>query len=265
MTSSNNTVKHWEGDHYSQNSDFQYTRALSLLETQTFNGNESILDIGCGDGKISVEIARRVSNGRVLAVDYSEDMISYARNTHNLVNLQFEIGDASSITFSREFDIITSFFCLHWVPHKARAMSCIWEALKHEGKAILIMPVRNEQLAHARNSVLERPEWKERFAASVDSTTPLTDTRYKEYAEQAGLTVTFYDRQQEEIIFSSSDKLAGFVRSITAHLAKLSSEDEKALFMSQLMNAYLEIVPPKADGCCSISYDFITLLATKEA
>ena len=254
---------HWQGDQYSQNSDFQFRRALTLLDGIAFHGDEQVLDVGCGDGRISAEIAQRLPQGRVLAVDYSNDMISYAKSNHQLANLRFELGNAAIVSYQQEFNVVTSFFCLQWVVDKQKAFSGVFESLHPGGRAVLIMPVRNEVLAQARAIVLNHPEWRDRFTESGDATTPLTDTNYREYAVRAGFQITSYVRQPEEIVFSNRERLTGFVKSITAHLSSLSSEEEKETFMEQLIDAYLELVPVQPAGQCSITYDFITLLANK--
>ena len=64
----------------------------------TFNGDELVLDVGCGDGKITVELANLVPRGRVLGTDFSADMISHAKLTHNVSNLEFQQLDAEDIT-----------------------------------------------------------------------------------------------------------------------------------------------------------------------
>jgi trans-aconitate 2-methyltransferase len=91
-------IEQWDGSLYSQNSDFQFSRALKLISEHTFNGDELVLDVGCGDGKITVELANLVPRGRVLGTDFSADMISHAKLTHNVSNLEFQQLDAEDIT-----------------------------------------------------------------------------------------------------------------------------------------------------------------------
>ena len=81
-------IEQWDGSLYSQNSDFQFSRALKLISDHTFTGDESVLDVGCGDGKISVELAKRVPRGKVLGTDFSADMISHAKVMHKVPNLE---------------------------------------------------------------------------------------------------------------------------------------------------------------------------------
>jgi trans-aconitate 2-methyltransferase len=61
---------------YRDNSDSQERFALAGLDRLTLKGNEHVLDIGCGDGRITAEIARRVPAGRVLGIDASPNMIA---------------------------------------------------------------------------------------------------------------------------------------------------------------------------------------------
>lgn len=68
----------WTGRDYHQVSGMQQTLALECLEGIELRETEHVLDVGCGDGKITAEIAARVPGGSVLGVDRSRDMIAFA-------------------------------------------------------------------------------------------------------------------------------------------------------------------------------------------
>ena len=68
-------MDHWNPKDYHKNSSEQQKWGLELLNKIAFSGNERVLDIGCGDGKLTMEIANRVRHGSVLGIDKSEDMI----------------------------------------------------------------------------------------------------------------------------------------------------------------------------------------------
>jgi trans-aconitate 2-methyltransferase len=263
MDNKNQEIEQWDGSLYSQNSDFQFSRALKLISLHTFHGTEVILDVGCGDGKISAELARRVPGGKVVGIDFSADMISHAKAAHQVDNLEFFTMNAEHINAESEFDLVTSFFSLHWVPDKKEAIRRIFRSLKPGGQAILIMPHRNEILANARFQVLDLPEWKTVFAEANEFTAPLKDTRYLQYAESEGFEITFYDTHAEQINFPNVQSLTDLVRSITAHLGMISSEADKQKFMHQLMENYFKEVPVLPDGSCSISFDFITMIISR--
>lgn len=73
--------------------------AWELRETLDLQGNESVLDVGCGDGKITADFAAALPKGRVVGVDSSAQMIDYATRTYadtQYPNLSFACNDARS-------------------------------------------------------------------------------------------------------------------------------------------------------------------------
>jgi trans-aconitate 2-methyltransferase len=70
----------WHASDYYRQSGLQQAMAEEQLDRLTLGGAERILDVGCGDGKITAEIAARVPRGSVLGVDPSRDMIAFASN-----------------------------------------------------------------------------------------------------------------------------------------------------------------------------------------
>ncbi|HEX4997715.1 MAG TPA: class I SAM-dependent methyltransferase [Terriglobia bacterium] len=74
----------WNAADYAQNSQGQFGWAIGNLSRLALEGTESVLDVGCGDGKITVEIARRAPQGRALGIDQSAQMIALARSSHRV-------------------------------------------------------------------------------------------------------------------------------------------------------------------------------------
>ncbi len=71
----------WNATDYARNSQGQFAWALSVIERLHLARNEQVLDLGCGDGKVTAELARRVPGGRVVGIDNSPGMIDLARRT----------------------------------------------------------------------------------------------------------------------------------------------------------------------------------------
>src|SRR5213080_2523915 len=89
----------WDAAEYSRRSSLQEAMAQEVLALLDLNGSERILDVGCGDGKITAEIASRASKGSVVGVDPSRDMISFAQGHFGpatLPNLRFLVGCSKS-------------------------------------------------------------------------------------------------------------------------------------------------------------------------
>ena len=65
----------WNAELYRERSSLQQAMAAEVLQALELKGSERVLDVGCGEGRITVEIARRVPNGSVVGVDASSNMI----------------------------------------------------------------------------------------------------------------------------------------------------------------------------------------------
>jgi len=105
-------------------------------------GNESVLDIGCGDGKISAQLAQVLKNGRVVGIDLSNEMIQLASQQYPQTanpNLSFLQMDASKIHVPERFDIAFSNATLHWVKDQRSVLRGTHGALKSGGKLLFQM------------------------------------------------------------------------------------------------------------------------------
>ncbi|MFI5368535.1 MAG: class I SAM-dependent methyltransferase, partial [Spirochaetia bacterium] len=113
----------WDAEEYARNSSAQLGWARELIAKLDLEGHEHVLDIGCGDGKVSAELARHVPRGKVVGVDSSEDMIQLARAAFFPAaqgSLSFMLRDARDLGFEEEFDVVFSNATLHWVKdHRA--------------------------------------------------------------------------------------------------------------------------------------------------
>jgi trans-aconitate 2-methyltransferase len=108
----------WNAADYAANSVVQQNWARELIAKLDLRGDEHILDVGCGDGKVTAEIARAVPRGSVTGADASPQMIEFAKKTFSaekFQNLRFRVIDARKIKFERQFDLLFSNAALHWV------------------------------------------------------------------------------------------------------------------------------------------------------
>ncbi|MEO5810411.1 MAG: methyltransferase domain-containing protein [Sphingomicrobium sp.] len=99
--------------------------ALDLLDPQP---GEHILDIGCGDGVLTLKI--KEAGADVVGIDNNLSMIGAARAK----GLDARLMDAADLRFSEAFDAVFSNATLHWVLDKQRAARAIWFALKAGGR-----------------------------------------------------------------------------------------------------------------------------------
>jgi len=122
----------FDGDKYQKASKHQKEWGTEIIAELKLNGNEAILDLGCGDGVLTHHLAQLVPNGKVLGIDASIGMIETAKQKSGQ-NLSFALMDIITIDFTNEFDIIFSNAALHWVKdHKSLLARCK-KALKLNG------------------------------------------------------------------------------------------------------------------------------------
>ena len=122
------STSQWDADDYARVGGFVPAlgqAALDLLDPQP---GEHILDVGCGDGTLTLKIKQMGAD--VVGIDNSLSMIGAARAK----GLDARLMDAAQLKFGEAFDAAFSNATLHWVLDKERAARAIWFALKPGGR-----------------------------------------------------------------------------------------------------------------------------------
>lgn len=131
----------WNPEDYAKNSDAQLKWARELLKNFNLPDYSSILDVGCGDGKITADFAATLpSSSKVIGIDSSVAMVAYAAEKYpasQYPNLAFSCIDARRLNFEQEFDLIFSNAVLHWVDDHLAFLQGANMALQDGGKLII--------------------------------------------------------------------------------------------------------------------------------
>jgi trans-aconitate methyltransferase len=235
-------MQDWDSETYSKNSSLQYKGATDFIyeNINQFKGKTlSILDIGCGDGKITKEISLILNDSRVRGIDSSTSMIEYASKNHsNGEKLYFTEGDASKLNFREEFDLIVSFYCLQWVTNKTKLFEDIANALKSNGVALLLMPVIYPPYFDIRKKMLQESKWQYHSSNYEHSSyEKFEDSNYVQYAISSGLNIIKAEIIPEEYVFRSKEEFCNFLDPILPHFLH-SDKDAKKSFISELVEHY---------------------------
>ncbi|MCL1979339.1 MAG: class I SAM-dependent methyltransferase [Methanomassiliicoccaceae archaeon] len=115
------------------------------------NGNEEILDVGTGTGVMIPFYGEHLRGGSVLAVDFSERMISVCREKYPLSEYPkviFEVADIYDLTNDDEFDIVMCYSCFpHFADHQ-RAIDIFTKALRCNGKIAIAHSSSRDHINH---------------------------------------------------------------------------------------------------------------------
>jgi len=129
-------------------------KILKLIKSRNF---ESLLDVGCGDGKMIFELAKFLPDKKFTGVDLSERAILFARAFNYENKAEFYCGDVSVV--SGGFDIITMIEVLEHVPENEikTLVSDVYEKLNENGLLVVSVPSDNfpVQSKHYRHYNLE--------------------------------------------------------------------------------------------------------------
>ena len=136
--SDHEVVADWDGQSYREVSALQMWVATRSLAGVAMAGDERVLDLGCGDGRITAAVAEQLPDGSILGIDPSPRMIA-AAGMFSSPRLRFAVGDVLSMGFRDEFDVVVSFNALHWVPDQHAALTRIRAAL-HNGPGLWSRP-----------------------------------------------------------------------------------------------------------------------------
>ena len=122
----------FDGEKYKKASKHQKEWGNSLIGELTLKGHETILDLCCGDGRLTEQLAWLVPNGSVLGIDGSSGMIETAKQ-RSRDNLVFTQMDINRIHFHNEFNVFFSNATLHWIRDHKKLLYNSFMALKEGG------------------------------------------------------------------------------------------------------------------------------------
>ena len=126
----------WDAARYHRVSDPQRGWGLRVLDRLAPARGERILDIGCGTGRLTSEVARRAPDLTVVALDRSATMLSEATR-HSGERARFLQADAAALPFrSSAFDAVFSTATFHWVRDHDRLFAEIHRVLASGGRLV---------------------------------------------------------------------------------------------------------------------------------
>jgi trans-aconitate 2-methyltransferase len=190
----------WDAEVYDSVKSPQTDAGAELIALAGVQADDATLDIGCGTGRLTLELARLAHSGKVVGIDPSAEMLNRAGEVSSAVDTICLMNIcAQQMDFTNEFDLIYSNSALQWIKEQEDVIARSYKALKSGGRIALQLPARDFCWAMMENiysvisalrldSVYKKMEFPWRFPVKNEMEGFLRDagfanikTFYKEY------------------------------------------------------------------------------------
>ena len=125
--------REWNSDAYHQLSEPQLRWGNRVLSWLSLRGDETVIDAGCGTGRVTAELLNLLPHGSVVASDISENMLHTAQEhlqPRFADHVAFVAADSQFLPFDRAFDGVFSTASFHWVLDHDRLFRSVFRVLK---------------------------------------------------------------------------------------------------------------------------------------
>lgn len=175
----------------------QFQKGLQLLALASISPNERVLDLGCGTGELTYQIAQRVTaQGSVVALEPDRERITLAQkdappDIHHITWLNLSAENYSPAK-NEQFDVVFSNFVLHWIPNPQIVLNNLASLLRPNGrlaiqlvfdhpdfvKEITLASQQNDETVLKRYHLFSKDEWQAmivKTGLTVDTIEPSPD------------------------------------------------------------------------------------------
>jgi trans-aconitate methyltransferase len=216
----------WNPALYDAKHSFVYGYGADLVALMEPQPGERILDLGCGTGHLTAQIAAQ--GATVIGMDNSAAMIEQARERYPTQT--FIQGDATNFAFEEPFDAVFSNAVLHWILAPEKVLFCVHRALKPVGRFVAELGGKGnvETFIHALYGALDA------FGYPVPSRRPWyfpSPDEYTALLQKHGFHVTMMRHFERPTTLEGEDGVANFIRTFTPQYLEQVAPDERPAFI----------------------------------
>jgi trans-aconitate 2-methyltransferase len=252
----------FDGDKYKLASTHQKEWGSKIISELKFNGTESVLDLGCGDGILTKKISDLIPKGKVLGIDASEGMIRTAKELKS-ENLSFQKMDINNIDFENRFDLIFSNATLHWIKDHKKLLNNCYKALKPDGiirfnfagngncsnfYKVIKEIISGEKFRKYFNSF----DWPWYMPSAEEYQTIMDDNNFKDIRIFEENADRYFKDQDEMIKWIDQPSIVPFI--------KLVDENTRESFRNEVINKMIDNTK-QTDGRCFETFRRINVYA----
>lgn len=234
-------VSEWDAHAYHSVAEPQFEWGKHVLGTLELTGTESVLDAGCGTGRLTALLARRLEQGCVVALDRSTAMAKLATSTLAEFGERTAVvlADLADLPFVGTFDIVFSTATFHWVLDHDRLFANVFAALKPGGRLHAQCgggPNLARILARA-NELARQPEYAAEFTGWTRPSNFASDEETRARLARAGFVDVHAWLEQAPVTFRSADAFRAFMSTVVLrpYLPRIQDETRRNAFVDRMV------------------------------
>lgn len=260
----------WNAAAYAANSVVQQSWARELISKLNFRGNEHVLDVGCGDGKITAEIARALPQGLVVGSDASAEMIAFARETFppkKNPNLEFQVMDAREIKLAHQFDVVFSNAALHWVDDHEAILRGVSSVMKPGGRFIVSCGGKGNayDVFLALRPEMRLKRWREFFRKMPMPYFFYAPGDYEKWLPKFGFKINTVKLAPKDAVYPGAEGFATWLRTTWIPYVQRVPEEQRDEFIKAVTERYVAKHPPDKSGQVHVRMVRLEIDAVKSA
>lgn len=247
--------REWNAPTYHRVSAPQFAWGQAVLDRLVLAGGETVLDVGCGTGRLTALLLDRLPRGRAVGIDLSTAMLATARQelpAAARARAAFVHADAAALPIAGAADAIFSTATFHWVLDHPRLFRSLWRALRPGGRLVAQCGGGpNLERHHRRAEALMRaPSYASYFQAWVEPWAFADAATTQARLAEAGFTDIVTRVTAAPVVQPDRAAFTEFVTHVIfrPHLARLPDDRVKAAFVDDLASqAAADPVPFELD------------------
>lgn len=231
----------WNATQYINHNQADKNFSNSFVQGISLKGNEKILDVGCGDGRIAAQLANQVPHGVVIGLDPSDTMITLAQNfqkQERIKNLDFFHANAENFSLNKKFDVIIAIHVLHWIMDARKALNNIYNHLLPAGKVYFMVAAKGGNLSFENALRKTVHDQAENFENYIDPIHPYDIEELRQLIIGSGFEVDKLCYSLHEEKFTSKETLFKWLEQWQPHSQFLPRE-KREKFLNDLIENYL--------------------------